>query len=256
MDEISAVFVRRAPENEPLIERFPLNCATAALPARPPGDNRAEAFNAWANAASVLQALGRNSEALAATIKGWLFCPTSVPALDPRQPAVRGRSSRRVGAGIPESHRARAQRRHLGSAGTFVHEAWPEFAAADAMEHEARLSPRPYLRWNDLGYLYLQLNQPENAATAFNKAAASTPSALKAADNGFFEFKVAQGRAAAAEALGNSDRAIAYQEEAASLEPNVSAPWRRLAKMYERAGRSEDATRARQHAADVEKQQH
>ncbi len=81
-------------------------------------------------------------------------------------------------------------------------------AATDAMEHEARYAPRPYLIWQDLGYIYLQLKQPENALLVLNKAAASTPAALKAADNGFFEFKVAQGQAAAWEALGNLDRAI------------------------------------------------
>ena len=125
-------------------------------------------------------------------------------------------------------------------------------AATDAMEHEARFAPRPYLIWQDLGYLYLQLKQPENALRVLNKAAATTPSALKAADNGFFEFKVAQGQAAAWEALGNLDRATEYQEKAANLKPDVAAPWRRLAKMYELAGRADDAQRARQHATAAE----
>jgi len=69
--------VRHTPETEALIQRFPLNCATAPLPVRPPGSNRAEAFNAWANAASVLGALGRNAEALAATEKGLAIFPDS-----------------------------------------------------------------------------------------------------------------------------------------------------------------------------------
>ena len=58
LDEVSAVFVRRAPQTEELLQRFPVNCATAPLPAHLPGRNRAEAFNAWANAAMVLAALG------------------------------------------------------------------------------------------------------------------------------------------------------------------------------------------------------
>src|SRR5262249_11241013 len=91
-------------------------------------------------------------------------------------------------------------------------------AAASAMEQVAVYSPRPYLTWQDLGYLYLQLHQPENAARVLDKAERSTPSALRKADNGFFEFKVAQGQAAAYEALGNMDRAIAYQEKAANLQ--------------------------------------
>jgi hypothetical protein len=77
LDEVSAVFVRRRPETEELIHRFPVDCATAPLPARPPGKSRAEAFNAWANAAAVLSALGRNSEALAAAEKGLAIFPGS-----------------------------------------------------------------------------------------------------------------------------------------------------------------------------------
>jgi tetratricopeptide (TPR) repeat protein len=127
-------------------------------------------------------------------------------------------------------------------------------SAADALEHKADFSARPYLTWQDLGYLYLQLNQPENAVKALDRAAAATPKALRAADHGFFEFKVAQGRAAAWSALGDVERATAYQEQAADLEPNVPQPWRRLAQMYQQQGRTADALRARQHATAVEKQ--
>ena len=62
-------------------------------------------------------------------------------------------------------------------------------AAVDAMEEEAKFAPRPYLIWQDLGYLYLQLHQPENAARVLDKAERNTPSALLAADNGFFEIQ-------------------------------------------------------------------
>ena len=118
------------------------------------------------------------------------------------------------------------------------------------------MAPRPYLVWQDLAYLYLQLQEPGDALRAFDAAARNTPSALKAADNGFFEFKIAQGRAAAWEALGDFDRATAYQKEAANLQPNVAAPWRRLASFYERQGRSDEAARARAHATAVEAQHH
>ena len=110
--------------------------------------------------------------------------------------------------------------------------------AVDAMEQEARFAPRPYLIWQDLGTWHLEMNQPEDAARVLDKAARSTPSALRKADNGFFDSKVAQGQAAAYEALGNHERAIAYQEKAANLQPNVPAPWRRLAQMYTNAGRT------------------
>jgi tetratricopeptide (TPR) repeat protein len=119
------------------------------------------------------------------------------------------------------------------------------------MEHEAQFSPRPYLTLDDLGYLYLSLNQPENALRSFDGAARSTPGALRAADKGFFEFKVAQGQSAAWSALGNLEKATAYQEKAAQLQPNVPQPWRRLARLYEQTGRNADAARAREHAAEL-----
>jgi hypothetical protein len=77
LDEVSVVFVRRTPENASVIQRFPLNCATAPLPAQPPSGASAAAFNAWANAAPVLAALGRNPEALLATEKALAIFPDS-----------------------------------------------------------------------------------------------------------------------------------------------------------------------------------
>ena len=77
LDEVSAVFVRRTPENEAIIQRFPLTCATAPIPPQPPNGNRGEAFNTWANAASLLAALDRNTEALTAIDKGLAIYPDS-----------------------------------------------------------------------------------------------------------------------------------------------------------------------------------
>src|SRR5579863_5540664 len=65
LDEVSAVFVRRSPETETLIQRFPVNCATAPLPASTDFHSKVEEFAAWINAAGVLQVLGRDAEALA-----------------------------------------------------------------------------------------------------------------------------------------------------------------------------------------------
>jgi hypothetical protein len=67
LDEVSAVFLRVRPENEGLIDRLQIQCATAPLPAVPSQRSTTEAFNQWANAAAVLQALGRNGEAFEAT---------------------------------------------------------------------------------------------------------------------------------------------------------------------------------------------
>jgi Flp pilus assembly protein TadD len=254
LDEKSAVFVRQPPETAALIQRFPVSCAAAPLPAVV-DDRHGTAFNQWANAAITLAALERNAEAQAAYQKAFALYPDE--AFLRRNYADLLFAMGKMDESEQEYLKAIALEPSADTWGALARSYMKrgrQLAAADAMEQEAQFSPRPYLTWNDLGYLYLQLNQPEKAITVFDKAAHSTPSALKAADNGFFEFKVAQGRAASLDALGNLGRAIVYQEEAANLEPNVPAPWRRLAKMYERAGRGEDANRARQHAAEVEQQ--
>ena len=254
LDERSAVFVRQTPENAALIQQLSVNCATVPLPASP-DRNSGTAFNLWSNTGITLATLERNAEAQTAFQKALAI--DSDAAFLHRHYAdllfAMGKmdeSEQEYLTAIklePSADTWGALARTYMNRGRML-------AAADAMEHEAEFSIRPYLTWNDLGYLYLQLNQPDNALRAFDKAAASTPKALKAADNGFFEFKVAQGQSAASDALGDPERAITFQEQAANLEPNVPAPWRRLAKMYERAGRIDDANRARQHAAEVEKQ--
>lgn len=253
MDEISAVFVRRAPENEPLIERFPLNCATAALPARPPGDNRAEAFNAWANAASVLQALGRNSEALAATDKGLAILPDS-PFLH----------WTRANLLFAEGHLDASEQEYLAAIAVSPSEStWDSLAqsyakrgrmeaAIDAEEHAAHYSTTPWLRLMNVGYLYLDMGQPQSALASFDQADRSASWNLKPSDHGQFEFRMAQGRANAWAKLGEIDKAITFQEQAANLKADDPQPWRQLASLYQREGRMADANRALAHAASME----
>lgn len=253
LDEISAVFVRRSPQTEELIERFPVDCATAPLPLPSSGSERGEAYNVWANTALTLAALGRNSEALLAYQKAFSLFPDSaflrwnhadllfaMGRLDESEQeylaAVALEPSASTWAALARSYQKRGR--------------MP--AATDAMRHEVQFSSRPYLTLVDLGYVYLSIGQPENALQAFDEAARSVPSALKAADHGFFDFRVAQGRSGAWDALGNLKQATAYQEEAARLKPDVPQPWRRLAKFYQEEGRLDDANRAKDHAATLE----
>ncbi|MFZ0313458.1 MAG: tetratricopeptide repeat protein [Candidatus Korobacteraceae bacterium] len=252
LDEKSAVFVRQSPENEEVIQRSTVDCGTAPLPAPAADESHAEAFNTWSDAAITLAALGRNPEALSAYQKAFAIFPDSaflhrnyadllfaMGRMDDSEKeyllAIKLEPSADTWGALARSY---LQRDRM-------------LAGAEAMEHEAQFSPRPFLTLNDLGYLYLSLNQPENALRAFDGAARSTPGGLRAADHGFFEFKVAQGQSAAWNALGNLEKATTYQEEAANLQPNVPQPWRRLAQLYELQGRSADASRAREHAAEL-----
>jgi Flp pilus assembly protein TadD len=253
LDERSAVFVRQSPENAALIQQFPVNCATAPIPADSGGDPVSGIFNTWTNAAITLAALGRNAEAQKAYRLALGICPEAaflhryygdllfaMGRMDESEreylTAIKLDPSADTWGALASSYLQRSRM----------------LAAADAMEHEAQFSPRPFLTLNDLGYLYLSLNEPEQALKAFDHAARTTPGALQAADNGFFEFKVAQGQSAAWDALGNLEKATVYQEKAANLQPNVPQPWRRLAQLYEKTGRTADAARAREHAAGLQ----
>ena len=251
LDEVSAVFVRRTPQNEELVQRFPAECATAPMPAQPPGNSRAEAFNTWANAASVLATLGRNSEALEANSKALSIFPDSsflhwnrgdllfamgklgeseqeyltAVALDPNEDAW---------GALARSYRKRGR--------------YP--AAVSAMRHQTRLSLRPYLPLLDLGYFYVDLHQPDEALKTFDEAARKAPKGISPEDTGFFDSTVAEGRAAAWIELGDLKKATAYQEEGAGLaSPDSPEPWVRLAKLYKLDGRAEDASRAEEQAA-------
>ena len=249
LDERAAVFVRHAPENEALLQRFLVSCATAPIPVSAAAGTRAAAFNTWTNAAITLAALGRNSEALAAYQKALSI--DSDAAFVHRYYADLLFAMGRMDDSEQEYLTAIKLDPSADTWGALARSYLQRnrtLAAADAMEHEAQFSPRPYLTLDDLGYLYLSLNDPEQALKAFDRAARTTPAALKAADNGFFEFKVAQGQSAACYALGNLDKATAYQERAANLQPNVPQPWRRLAKLYDETGRTADAAKARQRA--------
>jgi tetratricopeptide (TPR) repeat protein len=252
LDEVSAVFVRHQADTEELIQRFPVNCETAPIPAQAPGPKRAEAFNAWANAAAVLAALGRNSQALAATANALSVFPDSSFLH-----WLRGNvlfASGRFGE---------SEQEYLTAVALEPNEVtWEALAqtyqkrgrlrgALAAMQHAAQLSRWPRQPFLNLGYMYLATGQPAEALKAFDQAVQSAPDNAKTADNGRFGIMLAQGRSAAWDALGDIGRATSYQEEAARIAPDVPQPWQRLAQFYERQGRIEDANRAREHAAEV-----
>jgi tetratricopeptide (TPR) repeat protein len=252
LDETSAVFVRRTPQTEELLLRFPVDCATARLPAQPPDGSRGEAFNAWANAAGVLAALGRNSEALTANGNALSIFPGSsflhwnradllfaMGRLDESEQeyltAIALEPSEVTWTALARSYQKRGR--------------IP--AVIDATKQVAQFSARPYVPLLQLGYVYLGVRQPGNALKAFDDAARAAPRDISALDNGSFESAVAQGRSGAYQALGNLERAISFQEEAVRFAPDAPEPLRRLAQLYRSQGRLEDADRARKRAAKL-----
>ncbi len=253
LDEISAVFVRRTPETEALIQRFPVDCATAPLPAAPFVYSSAGSFNQWANAANLLAALGRNSEALAATDSALEVFPDSTFVH-----WLRGKIFQAVG------QRSEAEQEYLAAISLEPSEvAWTALAnlyqregripeTIHALQQAGRMSSRPDLVQLKLAQFYLHIQQPRWTLQALDEAVRSAPAdALAATGAGSLRFNVAQGRAAAWGGLGDLTQATSFQEEAVKLAPDAADAWASLAKLYQQQGRFEDEYRAEERARNL-----
>jgi tetratricopeptide (TPR) repeat protein len=257
LDEVSAVFVRRKPETDDLILRSRVDCATTPLPAGPPVQDSAGAFNRWANAASILSTLDRNYEALAATDKAIAIFPGSAIVHLVRA-TVLYRLSR-----FPE-----AEREYLESVSLHPDEfTWSALAdfyrkrgrdadAISALKIAVQFQVRNELSLVQLGYYALHLGQPNEALAAFDKAVQrAVPEVTSATGRGSFRYNVAMGRARAYEILGDVQQAISYQEEAIRLAPDDPQAWLNLAQLYHLDGRPADEERAKAHAATLAENQ-
>jgi tetratricopeptide (TPR) repeat protein len=248
LDEFSAVFLRRTPQTEPLINRLTIDCATAALPVAPRENDRSTAFNQWANAAAVLKQLGRNSEAFEATTKALAKFPQSAYVH-----FVRGNLIAENGD-LPG-----AEQEYLTAAALEANGAtWS--ALADLYRAEHRLDreiwareqaidhlPEPAMALLSLGYAYIDASRPADALHAFDKAQDSVSPNAEAGNS--FLANLAHGRSLAYNALGNLKRAVFYEEQTVRLSPDRREDWLQLSNLYLRQGRLEESQAARQSAA-------
>ncbi len=259
LDEVSAVFVRRTPETQELISRLQVDCATAPLPVPPLARSRSKAFNQWANAATVLAALGRNLDALDAADKAIAIFPGSAT-----EHLVRAQVLYEMGR-YPE-----VEQEYLKAVSLHPNEfTWLSLAyfyqdrgrSADAMmalkKAAAQPSARPEELYLQIGSCYLRLGRPKEALVAFNEAVQrATPQVAKAIGRGSFRYSIATGRARAYEILGDIPRGISYQEEAIRLAPDEPQPWLNLAGLYHLDGRLADEESAKAQAATLAGKQH
>jgi tetratricopeptide (TPR) repeat protein len=251
LDEVGAVFVRRSPETEALIGRLRLDCAAAPLPAVTPVGNGARAFNQWANAASVLHALGRNREALAAIRKALEIFPDN------------GYLHFTRGHILEEAGDQRAAEQNFLAAtelepnlvapwsalAAYYQEQGRLMDAIRAWEKAASVSRSPWEPLENLGYADLMARRPQEALAAFDGAAKSLPEQSELIVDHTFLANIAHGRARSWYRLGDLRRAITYEEDATGLLPGSADLWRQLAELYAAAGRSEDANRAFAHTS-------
>ena len=257
LDGVSAVFVRRTPQTEALIRRFPVNCATAPLPVETEFSSRTEEFDAWANAAGVLVVLGRNLDALEAADKALAIFPTSVDARLARAGALLGmnrwmEAERELLTAIALSPSAYT----WWDLEEFYRKEGRGSEAIAAMRKSVKLQTDPTSNLMQMGYYALEVGHPDDALEAFDEAVRSaSASEKKSTGRGSFAYNVATGRSEAWSKIGDPKRAIAFQEQAVQLAPEAPQPWLNLAEIYQSQGRSADAERAKARAASLTQNQ-
>jgi tetratricopeptide (TPR) repeat protein len=219
LDETAGVFVRRKPETEDLIRRANVDCATTPLPGTNIDGPEAIRFNRWADTASVLAALGRNTEALSAAEQAEQALPNTYFV-----PWIRGNIYYMMGL------RADAEREYLKSIAIEPNVPLVWFSLAAVYKHEGRIPdtieaqrkaiqlstmPQP-AELVKLARLYLDSQQPRAALDTFDEAArVASPDLLAPTGAYSLSFEVDQGRAAAWKALGDPKQAAAFDQKAA-----------------------------------------
>jgi tetratricopeptide (TPR) repeat protein len=252
LDDLAIVLLRRTPQTQPLLDRLQVNCATASLPAQPLHHSAAD-FPRWVNAAYVLLALNRNSEALAAADTAMQIFSENA-----RLHAIRGNilfASHRPSAAEQEwltSISLQPDAAVWSGLGELYEQQQRIPEAAHAWQEAVRQTANPALKARSLlrlARLYVETGHGEAALQALDEGVSIAPPQMVQPGSGRnFRFNVAQARAAAWWSLHDLPRAISFQEEAVQLDPNAADAWAHLAKLYGRQGRVEDERRAAEHA--------
>jgi len=250
LDEVSALFVRRAPQTEGLISQLRINCSTVPLPANPLPGRNSRAFNQWSNAASVLSALGRSKEAFNAIAHSLEISDSGYLHF------LRGHILQDAGdlSGAEQDYRAAVNLEPNLVAPWSALAAYYQSQAriADAIrcwQKAAEVSRWAWEPLQNLGYAELFAHRPAEALAAFDKASKSLPERSELLVDRAFLANLARGRARCWFYLGDLPRAIRYEEEAAQYLPDSSDLWRQLGELYAAAHRYDDAQRARARVA-------
>jgi tetratricopeptide (TPR) repeat protein len=261
LDPVSAVFLRRTAATAVLADRLQLDCDKVsfnpppALEASPLNRTRAELFRLFVNAAGVLHALGRDTEAIAFTDRALtIFTENANLHL------IRALALQDVG------RNQEAEQEFLASLRLApTDEAWFDLGllymtqqryadAADLFRHSAQASSRAHDMWMMLGQAQLFLGKPQEALDDFDKAEAASPFGPQGEELGArFESLIATGRAKAWYQLGDLAKSVAFQEQAVKAAPDDAKLWLGLADLYDAEGRAAEAQQARRRAQQLGK---
>jgi tetratricopeptide (TPR) repeat protein len=257
LDEVSAIFVRRIVQTEPVIESLAIDCdkfsfdLPVEIGSAHSSRTRAEIFNAWANAGGVLYSLERYPEALT-----YLNRAEAAFADNANLHLIRALVLQQMGraveaeAAFETSLRLEPNDETWFDLGLFYMTQKRYADAAEIFRQSAQTSSRPHEMWMMLGQAELQMRQPDPALAAFDKAEQSSPFRDAGASLGVgFYSLVATGRAKSWYQLGNVAKAVEFQEEAVKFAPDDAKLWLGLADLYDAQGRTTKAAEARTHAA-------
>ncbi len=240
LDEVSAVFLRRLPANQPWIERLAKNCEVATLPPRPPGE---PPYIFHAHAARLYYELGRLPEALAAVEEARRYFRS-----DPELHIQAGRIL--LASGRPEE----AQREFLAatalvessrawfSLGILEGQAGRHSEAIRCFTRALRSSSLPYEIYRAMAESYLALGQPQQARKWFQRAleARDSLAARELLGPGFLAAAHA-GEARAQFLMGDMAGAEASLQSAVEATPNDPTLHLMRAEFYLGQGRTAQA---------------
>ncbi len=207
LDEDAIVLVRRTPQNQSLIQRFEVNCSTAPIP-RDPLPLAAASFNQWVNAARVLSALGRNSEAIAAIDKAMAI--------------------------FPDNAHARWYR------GQILYAAKRPSEAEDEWTRALILAPREITPWGSLAVfqasVWNSLAELYQHQERILDAIHAQETVLRLSSNPSLRLQAMINLGALYHAIGRDDAAEKQWQAAAALDPKESGIWFSLADLYQQDG--------------------
>ena len=259
IDDVSVIFVRNHPKNAELIRRLGLRCENAqiAAPVATSGNSlrvQAERFNYLMNAGSIYYALSRDTEAASML--------TQAEQIFPNDSGLHLVKAQLL---VALNRRSEAEGEFLRVLGVHPSDAaWFALAQLYSNEHRypeslhcvqqaASLSQIPYERVRSSGLIYLFMNQPQNALTAFARSERESPYLGKSSEAAReFSAKIAEGRARAYRQMTEMDRAITEQKLATSLTPENPIRWSALAELYEAQGNTRESFEARQRAKAIQ----
>jgi tetratricopeptide (TPR) repeat protein len=254
LDEEGAVFVRNRPENGALIGRLQIDCGKAtfnpptALTADKSFRGRAELFNFYANAGSILFKLGRNAEAAQDLDHAIQMFPE-----EPYLHHTRGQLYEASGQFQDAEREYLTSSRLNPTEGNWyslgmLYSSQRRYAeAVRALQHAAAISAHPAGFYLYLAQTYLTMNQAQDALTALDSANHNSENEPPDVKKGI-DLQIAERRAQAWAKLGDLRQAVGFQQEALTYDPSSSRLWTKLADYYAAQGQPTLEQYARQRA--------